>query len=129
MGVIHFLSFMQFCHLMLMTSPRDVFIRVVVPLKNTMAVPHIVGLATRIASNTSKVSDYLAANNLPQPSFDLDTPPSPVPRDAVEIEGLRQAVLRDTAELRSLMLGPRDSLFSAGSMVKTLLPFHMIHRS
>lgn len=94
-----------------------------------MAIPYIVELATRIASNTSKVSDYLAANNLPQPSFELDTPPSPVPRDAVEIESLRQAVLRDTAELRSLMLGPRDSLFSVGSLVITLLPLQAIHRS
>lgn len=94
-----------------------------------MPVPYIVGLATRIALNTSKVSDYLAANNLPQPSFGLDTPPSPVPRDAVEIEALRQAVLEDTAELRSLMLGPRDLLFSAGSMVKTSQPLDTFHRS
>lgn len=88
--------------------------------QNNMVVPHIVELATRIASNTLKVSDYLASNDLPQPSFDLDAPLSPVPREAIEIEALRQAVLRDTSELRSLMLGPRDSLFSAGSMVKTL---------
>lgn len=86
--------------------------------QNNMAVPYIVELATRIASNTSKVSDYLASNDLPQPSFDMDTPLNPVPREAIEIEALRQAVLRDTSELRSLMLGPRDSLFSAGSMVK-----------
>lgn len=99
------------------------------PPQNSMAVPYIVELATRIASNTSKVSDYLAANNLPQPSFELDTPPSPVPTDAIEIEALRQAVLKDTAELRSLMLGPRDLLFSAGSMVKTYQPVDAIHRS
>lgn len=82
-----------------------------------MAVALIVELANRIAINTSKVSEYLAANGYPQPSFDVDTPASPVPRDARDIEALRQAVLRDTAELRSLLLGPRDSLFSAGSMV------------
>ncbi|KAJ4385388.1 hypothetical protein N0V93_009815 [Gnomoniopsis smithogilvyi] len=93
-----------------------------------MDLPYIVELATRIATNTSKVSEYLAANGLPQPSFDLHTPPSPVPRDAVEIEALRQAVLKDTAELRSLMLGPRDTLFSAGSMQNALLPQQAITR-
>lgn len=86
----------------------------------TMAVPYIVELATRIASNTSKVSQYLAANNIPQPSFDLDTPVSPVPREASEIEALRQAMIKDTSELRTLMLGPRDFLFSSGSMVRLL---------
>lgn len=77
-----------------------------------MSAPRIVELATRIASNTTKVSDYLTANNLPQPSFDLDTPPlGPVPRDAPdEVVTLRESVLEDTAELRHLMLGPKDYL-------------------
>lgn len=74
-----------------------------------MSVPLIVVLATRIASNTSKVSDYLAANHLPQPSFDLGAPASPVPRDAGEIEAIRQAVLKDTAELRFLLLVSKAS--------------------
>ncbi|KAI1775119.1 S-adenosyl-L-methionine-dependent methyltransferase [Hypoxylon cercidicola] len=78
-----------------------------------MSTPRIVELAIRIAANTSKVSDYLAANNLPQPSFDLDTPPyGAVPKDAPEIEALRQSVLEDTSELRHLMLGPREYLLS-----------------
>lgn len=76
--------------------------------------PRIIELASRIATNTSKLSEYLAANNLPQPSFHLDTPPyGPVPKDAPpEIIDLRQSVLDDTAELQLLMLGPRDYLFS-----------------
>lgn len=79
-----------------------------------MSVPRIVELATRIASNTTKVSDYLTASNIPQPSFDLDTPPSgAVPRNAPgEIVALRDSVLEDTAELRHLMLGPKDYLFT-----------------
>lgn len=81
------------------------------------AVPFVVELASRIALNTSRVSEYLAANDHPQPSFHLDAPPCPVPRDAQEIEALRQAVLRDTAELRDLMLGPRDYLRSSGFKV------------
>lgn len=77
-----------------------------------MSAPRIVELATRIASKTTKVSNYLTANNLPQPSFDLDTPPlGPVPRDAPEeIVALRESVLEDTAELRHLMLGPKEYL-------------------
>lgn len=83
-----------------------------------MATPLIVELATRIAANTSKVSEYLAARGHPQPPFDVDTPPSPVPKDAADMELLRQAILEDTAELRSLMLGPRDFLMGSGSMVR-----------
>jgi hypothetical protein len=78
-----------------------------------MGVPRIVELAARIASNTSKVSDYLVANNLPQPSFDVDAPLyGAVPKNEPEIEALRLSVLEDTAELRDLMLGPRDYLYS-----------------
>ncbi|GAW15863.1 hypothetical protein ANO14919_052850 [Xylariales sp. No.14919] len=78
-----------------------------------MAVPYIVTLATRIAANTSKVSDYLTANNMPQPSFDADAPLyGAVPETVPEMAALRQSILQDTAELRDLMLGPRDYLFS-----------------
>ncbi|ROV99193.1 hypothetical protein VPNG_08247 [Cytospora leucostoma] len=79
-----------------------------------MSVPRIVELATRIANSTSKVSDYLTANDIPQPSFKLDNAfPGTVPQDApAEIVALRQSVLEDTAELRNLMLGPRDYLLN-----------------
>lgn len=79
-----------------------------------MSVPRIVELAQRIAINTSKVSEYLAANNLPQPLFDLDTPPyGPVQKNAApEIIGLHESVLEDAVELQHLMLGPRDYLLS-----------------
>lgn len=78
-----------------------------------MSVPHIVELATRIATNTTKVSNYLTENNIPQPSFDPETPLyGCVPKDAPEIEALRQSVLSDTAELRDLLLGPREYLLS-----------------
>ena len=78
------------------------------------SVPRIVELAQRIAINTSKVSGYLAANNLPQPSFDLDTSPyGPVQKNAApEIIGLHESVLEDAVELQHLMLGPRDYLVS-----------------
>ncbi|KAI1208033.1 S-adenosyl-L-methionine-dependent methyltransferase [Annulohypoxylon truncatum] len=92
-----------------------------------MSAPHIVQLALRIASNTTKVSDYLVANNLPQPSFDLNTPlHGAVPKDEPEIQALRQSVLADTAELRDLMLGPRDYLLSF--VHNSLLPQQAVTR-
>ncbi|KAH9885690.1 S-adenosyl-L-methionine-dependent methyltransferase [Xylariomycetidae sp. FL2044] len=92
-----------------------------------MSDTRIVELATRIATNTSKVSDYLAAHDLPQPSFDVNAPLyGAVPKDAAEIQALRQSVLEDTDELRRLMLGPRDYLFSF--VHNALLPQQAITR-
>ncbi|KAI1390514.1 S-adenosyl-L-methionine-dependent methyltransferase [Hypoxylon trugodes] len=73
----------------------------------------IVELSARIAANTTKVDDYLAAHNLPTPSFDVDAPlQSLVPGTEPDIAAARQAVIHDTLELHQLMLGPREHLFS-----------------
>ncbi|KAI1754940.1 hypothetical protein F4782DRAFT_538934 [Xylaria castorea] len=46
-----------------------------------MSVPRIVELAQPIATNTAKVSEHLAVNNLSQPSLDLDGPiDGPLPK-------------------------------------------------
>ncbi|KAI0199447.1 S-adenosyl-L-methionine-dependent methyltransferase [Astrocystis sublimbata] len=89
----------------------------------------IVELANRIATNTAKVSEYLAQNNLSQPSANVDTPPyGPLPKDTPsDIVELRQAVLDDTAELQYLMLGPRDYLFTNFTH-NTLLPLQAATR-
>ncbi|KAI1366337.1 S-adenosyl-L-methionine-dependent methyltransferase [Xylaria arbuscula] len=94
-----------------------------------MAVPRIVELAQRIAANTTKVNDYLAENNLPQPSFNLDARlDGPVPKDAApEITGMRQSVIEDTVELQHLMLGPREYLTSCFTH-NMLLPQQAITR-
>ncbi|KAI1076986.1 putative O-methyltransferase [Whalleya microplaca] len=76
-----------------------------------MADSRILELSVRIATNTAKVNDYLAANNLPQPSFDIDAP-SQFSINEPEIAAARQAVLHDCLELRDLMLGPREYLTS-----------------
>jgi hypothetical protein len=68
----------------------------------------IAELASTIQEQTSKVDAYLAANNLPSPSFDvscplrLSLPP--------EIQASRNAVLEASDELTALMLGPVESL-------------------
>lgn len=72
-----------------------------------MTVPRTVELAACIAAAT--VSDYLAANNVPQRSFDINAPlHGVVPNDTFEIETLRQLVLAYTAKLSELLLGPRE---------------------
>lgn len=78
-----------------------------------MATPHIVELANRIAANTAKLNDYLQSKGLPLPSFDQDGPSdSLVPKDQFEVEAARVAIIDDTAELRRLVLGPRDYVMS-----------------
>lgn len=73
----------------------------------------ILELGIRIGRNTAKVNEYLAANNLPQPSFDLNAPSQfPIPDNETEIAAARKAVLHDCLELRALMFGPREYLES-----------------
>lgn len=70
-------------------------------------------LSSRIATNTSKLNDYLEANGLPTPSFEVNGPSqSSVPSSEPEIEAARIAIIDDTQELRRLVLGPRDYLMS-----------------
>ncbi|KAI1874559.1 hypothetical protein JX265_004767 [Neoarthrinium moseri] len=78
-----------------------------------MAYSQIITLSARIAENTAKVNHYLAANNLPQPSFGIDAPlQSLIPPTEPDIAAARQAVIHDCLELRQLMLGPKEHLSS-----------------
>ncbi|TVY16272.1 O-methyltransferase gsfB [Lachnellula arida] len=68
----------------------------------------IVELSATIHEQTTKVDAFLAANNLPTPSFDISCPPKlSLPPD---IQASREAVLEATDELTALMLGPVESL-------------------
>lgn len=78
-----------------------------------MAAARIVEISARIAANTAKVNEYLVANNLPSPSFDENGPSETlIPKDALEVEAARVAIIDDTVELRRLVLGPREYLMS-----------------
>ena len=78
-----------------------------------MASETVAELASVISKNTATVVQYLSNSNLPHPSFGVDAPSaSSIPRDAVEIEAARQAVVEATLKLRNLMLGPREYLQS-----------------
>ncbi|KAI1212023.1 putative O-methyltransferase [Annulohypoxylon truncatum] len=73
----------------------------------------ILELSVRIATNTARVNDYLSANNLPQPSFDVNAPLQfVISPSEPEVAAAHQAVLHDCRELRDLMLGPREYLTS-----------------
>ncbi|KAK3703365.1 hypothetical protein LTR37_014471 [Vermiconidia calcicola] len=64
----------------------------------------IAELSAIISTNTAILDDYLTSNNLPHPSFDAATSPSPrYPPDA---EAARVAIEEATAELNELVQGP-----------------------
>ncbi len=92
-----------------------------------MSSSRLVELSARIAANTTKVNDYLITHQLPQPSFDVDGPlESLIPKQAIDIEAARVAVIDDTLELRRLILGPRDYLLSYTARTKS---FQIIYLS
>jgi hypothetical protein len=78
-----------------------------------MTSSRIVELSTRIAANTTKLNEYLVSHDLPTPSFDIDGPKDNlVPKEELEVEAARVAIIDDTQELRRLVLGPREYLMS-----------------
>ncbi|KAI0020758.1 S-adenosyl-L-methionine-dependent methyltransferase [Xylariomycetidae sp. FL0641] len=97
-----------------------------------MSASRIVELAANIATNTGILDDYLRANGLPTPSFEVDGPlESLVPQNEHEIEAARVAIIDDTLELRRLVLGPRDHLmsFSANELLsqQAITRFRLAH--
>jgi hypothetical protein len=78
-----------------------------------MSTSRIVELSARIAANTAKVNEYLAAHNLPQPTFDADGPlTSLIPSTEPAVASARQQAIHDCQELRQLLLGPTEHLTS-----------------
>ena len=65
-------------------------------------------LASSISANTTKIDDYLTSNNLPKPSFEIDSPVDlKLPKD---IWTAQDAVLGESTELKELLLGPRQTV-------------------
>ena len=66
----------------------------------------ILELASIIAENTTKVDQYLTANDLPKPSFEITAPVNlTLPKT---LQAARDAVLDATIELNELLLGPKE---------------------
>ena len=64
----------------------------------------IAELSAQISSNSQIIDDFLAANSLPQPSFDENGPVTlGLP---AELEASRYAIINASAELQALLSGP-----------------------
>lgn len=66
-------------------------------------------LAKTITDETAKLEAYLKANNLPLPSFDVDSP-ADYPKLPADIAKSRNAIIVATKELGLLAHGPRESV-------------------
>lgn len=69
----------------------------------------ILELATRILEDTSKVSDHMASQDLPQPSFDIDGPTN-LTFESSEVEEARMNAIGASMELADLLQGPVSCL-------------------
>jgi hypothetical protein len=71
----------------------------------------ITELSGSIAENSKIITNYLAARNLPAPSFDVDglTELAISPADA-EAFAARSSLIAATKELHDLIMGPKESL-------------------
>ncbi|MCJ1387604.1 hypothetical protein MMC18_000447 [Xylographa bjoerkii] len=92
-----------------------------------MATSHIVTLAKVIEANTTKLSEYLEKHNLPQPSFDADTPLMyQLPPD---IAAAQDALTAALDELYWLNQGPIQTVvaksFASSVGLKTILRYNI----
>ncbi|KAI0145085.1 S-adenosyl-L-methionine-dependent methyltransferase [Xylariaceae sp. FL1272] len=92
-----------------------------------MSIPRISELSTRISTSTARICEYLSSNGIPFPSFSIDAPLYGAVPDVPEMQMLRRSIIDDTAELRRLMLGPRDYLTDL-AIPNTLLPLQAVTR-
>ncbi|KFZ06718.1 hypothetical protein V501_07169 [Pseudogymnoascus sp. VKM F-4519 (FW-2642)] len=76
------------------------------PVDNTSL---LVKLSQTIARETEKVDAYFRENSIPAPSFEADGP-SDYPALPDEIQKARMAVIKAAADLKDLMVGPKESV-------------------
>jgi hypothetical protein len=69
----------------------------------------LIQLAQIISRETEKLDNYIKANGLPEPSFDVDAPSS-FPKVSGELNHSREEVMRATKELGELVAGPSESV-------------------
>lgn len=78
-------------------------------------------LSWTITKNASIVSQYLDANNLPQPSFDADGPIAVLPNESPgAIQQARQNLISAALEILQLAIGPSDFLPNLTTSVSDL---------
>lgn len=69
-----------------------------------MSTSRISELASIISTNTQRLDQYLASNNLPFPSLDVNAPLTLTLPEAIAAS--QAAILDATTELRAILLGP-----------------------
>lgn len=68
-------------------------------------------LSRTITRNASIVSQYLGANNFPQPSFNSDGPSTVIPSSSPQsIQEARQELIAASLEILQLAIGPSEFL-------------------
>ncbi|KAL9056773.1 MAG: hypothetical protein Q9162_002744 [Coniocarpon cinnabarinum] len=81
------------------------------PARATEAAYPLEELSWKITKDAGVVSHYLAANNLPQPSFNADGPSTILGRTAPQgIQQARQNLIASSLELFQLAIGPTEFL-------------------
>lgn len=88
-----------------------------------MSVSRIIQLAQRIASETQKLDDHLAQNELPQPSFAVGAPIEPFLSATPDITEAKSNVVEAAIELRHLLEGPVQLLLPEVNLSPPLIPF------
>jgi len=66
-------------------------------------------LAAQISSSTAMIAGYLEKNNLPQPTFAVDSPRS-LP-DVPEVQAARMALIEAAAKIHHLAIGADDYIW------------------
>ena len=69
----------------------------------------MIALARKITQATEKLESHMKANNLPLPSFDVDSP-ADFPSLPEDVQRSRQDIIHATKELGLLAHGPRESI-------------------
>ncbi|MCJ1252099.1 hypothetical protein MMC30_009337 [Trapelia coarctata] len=71
----------------------------------------LIALSSTISTEAERLATYITTQNLPNPSFAVDGPPTfPVPLDNEELQASRMRLLTAAQDLAVLALGPVESL-------------------
>ncbi|KAL9088823.1 MAG: hypothetical protein Q9159_002859 [Coniocarpon cinnabarinum] len=104
------------------------------PARATEAAYPLEELSWKITKDAGVVSHYLAANNLPQPSFNADGPSTILGSTAPQgIQQARQNLIASSLELFQLAIGPTEFLpnlalgFQYISCLHWLCQYHIFH--
>ncbi|KAI0182297.1 S-adenosyl-L-methionine-dependent methyltransferase [Xylaria flabelliformis] len=90
----------------------------------------ITELAFSISTNTKIVNDYYVANNLPLPSFDINSPRTiAIPASEKEVSAAHAQIIADSFSLHNVLKGPNEMLMGlAANNVNDTLSLQAMRR-